>query len=236
MFQTLRTLAPDLAQEPLTKALILHFSRLRNKRKWRWSTMLKNLASCQGALHLLPLYLEAPQLDIKHCPVWQQAMRGASIEAKQQLPKQPVAAQWHEVRAALLATTSEAVFCAILLAWMSCARCGCILKLSKEDLQMHADGTLSLRFRRGKSVRARGPYTVHTTTVPPDMRERLKAFVETRSSWLFPKSCTGAMIKTALRTINPVLEQRSLRRGSLQLLASSFRRNLFFIFPSVLQH
>ena len=38
---------------------------------------------------------------------------------------------------------------------------------------------------------------------------------------MFPRRLTGATLKLALRTVSPLLEQRSIRRGALQLMASN---------------
>ena len=123
---------------------------------------LKNMATCQGACALLPLYREgvAP-LRFSLDPVWSQAMRAAGIAARQELPKQPRAATWQQVVKAVSEETSSTTQVAMLLAWFTAARCGCVLQLHASDVEITATG-LMVRFRRGKSVRVRGPYTVHT--------------------------------------------------------------------------
>ena len=182
---------------------------------------MKLLCTTQGALALLPAYRTSPALQLSTCPIWRQAMRSAGIKAKQELPQQPTPATWQEVTKVLDSEKRLPTFAAILIAWMTCARTGCVLQLATEDVVLNADGTLSVRFRKGKSVRARGPYCVHTTTVPPRLRKRLTKWMSQRRHALFTGAVTGPEIKVALRRVNPQLEQRSLRRGALQQLATS---------------
>ena len=206
---------------PLTTAIIDFLTTEKRLRKWAATTMLKQLCTAQGALALLPMHRQAPPVRLTDCPTWRQAMRAATIASKQMLPAQPQPATWAEVARTLDTEPNLPVFCAILLAWMTCARVGCILQLRRNDVEIHKDGTTSVRFRRGKSVRTRGPYTVHTTTIPPRYLARLERWLVQRRNTMFDGSTTGAQVKLALRRTNPLLEQRSLRRGSIQTLACS---------------
>ena len=206
---------------PLTTAIIEFLTTEKRSRKWAATTMLKQLCTAQGALALLPMHRQAPPIHLADCPTWRQAMRAATIASKQMLPAQPQPATWAEVTHTLDTEPSLPVFCAILLAWMTCARVGCVLQLRRNDVEIHKEGTLSVRFRRGKSVRTRGPYTVHTTTIPPRYLARLERWLNQRRNTMFDASTTGEQVKLALRRTNPLLEQRSLRRGSIQTLACS---------------
>ena len=90
----------------------------------------------------------------------------------------------------------------------------------KSDITWH-DSCLSVCFRRGKGALLRGTaYTVHTGPIPMSYASRLRSWMEARRTWLFPKEVKGHLLRNALRRADPALEQRSLRRGSLQLLAS----------------
>lgn len=221
MLRTLAALPPDLYAAPASTALTEHIMRIRNARHWRWSTTLKYLATVQGCLHLLPLYRAAPSVDLARCPVWQQTMRGAGIQARHELPQQPKPATWTQVQQTLRAEPSAAIFAAITLAWFSAARVGCILQLTKDDLQSdNSARTLSIRFRRGKAVRTRGPYTVNTTPIPPSIFARLQKYLASRRSTIF-SDVKGSQVKDSLRRTDSKLEQRSLRRGSIQALAAA---------------
>ncbi|CUG85047.1 TATE DNA transposon, putative, partial [Bodo saltans] len=149
-----------------------------------------------------------------------ETIRAVTIEAKQELPQQPVAATLHEVITTLDNEHSEDVAAAITLAWWTCARVGCILQLELSDIQLTESLVLTVRFRRGKSVRTRGPYTVHSGTLPENIGARLRQWLRSASPQPF-RSCTGSDVRRSLRMTNPALEQRSLSRGALQTLAAA---------------
>lgn len=221
MLRRLATLPVTLDRAPLTTAIITFLDAERSTRHWRCSTVLKMLCTAQGALNLLPAYVQSPALQLATCPIWRQAMRAAQIAARQELPHQPKPATWTQVCQTLDSEPSLPVFAAILLSWITCARTGCVLQLAAEDVRIADDHTLSIRFRRGKGVRARGPYTVHTLEIPPQYLQRLQRWLTQRRQSLFNKACTGEQLKNSLRRTDPQLEQRSLRRGSIQTLARS---------------
>ncbi len=209
----------DLLGAPATTAILQMLTREAMLKKWRASTLFKYLCTAQGCLALLPMYRRAPAIQLNQCPIWRQGMRGAGMRARQELPAQPMPATIDHVHQCLSTETNPILFAAILLAWLSCSRTGCILQLAHADVTLTMEGKLSIRFRKGKGVRLRGPYTVHTS-VPMEWMPRLNAFLNSRVNGgnLF-KGIKGTDIKISLRRVHPKLEQRSLRRGSLQLLS-----------------
>ncbi len=88
-----------------------------------------------------------------------------------------------------------------------------------------ATGALQVTWTRGKTVACRGPHSVKSQvpTVAAQWRPLLEEFVGgpgTPTDRVFP-DVSGLAIKLALRaTGNATLEQRSIRRGSLQQLAA----------------
>ncbi len=98
---------------------------------------------------------------------------------------------------------------------------GCVLQLDASDVVLRPDLSLSVRFRRGKGARVRGPYTVHTAPLSAPNAARLRRWIDQRRSRLFGRETTGPQVRDALRRVHPALEQRSLRRGALQTLALS---------------
>ena len=211
------TLQPS--DRPLAPALLEMIQRSRVQRAWKCSTTMRYLASLQGALALLPLYriATAPVL-LNEDPVWRQALKSAALHAKEEAPRQPEPATLSDVRKAISLEKHLGVKVAILLAWVTCARVGCILQLRLSDLAWSDNPHLAITFNRGKGVRFRGPYTVHTVLSPAWAR-LLKRWSAARKTTLFPAQVTGVQVKLALRRSRPNLEQRSLRRGSLQHLA-----------------
>jgi len=222
MLKVLRNMPNDLLNLPVADAVLETLMRLRQAKKWRWSTTIKYLATCQGALAQLPLHRATPTpILLRLSPVWVAGLRATARQARFELPNQPKAATWQQVKSTLKNEASILTFSAILLAWMTSARVGCILQLSKNDITWHPDNSLSVRFRKGKGVLLRGTaYTVHTGQIPQDLQPRLKRFMEDRRSILFPPEYKGDAVRLALRRTDPHLEQRSLRRGSLQALAA----------------
>ena len=216
-------ITPALSQLPLTSALVTALLRERQKRKWKWSTTVKYLATVHGATALLPLYRATPfPIRLGVCPVWNQSLRAAAQRARQELPRQPAAITWRELQPVLSSLPDTPVFVALLLGWFSAARLGCILQLSRADLTLHKETrTVDIRFRRGKGARARGPYTVCTPPIPEKLWGRFERYVESRNSWIFPTATTGSHLKEALRLAGPQFEQRSIRRGALQSLAQA---------------
>lgn len=228
MLKRLALLPADLHQAPLPVALSEWINRRRKAAPWRWATALKNAAVVQGALALLPLYREtmhpvllAPQ------PIWRQSMRTLATKTKRELPQQPKACcKELALRAiAKLQARPELAAC-LALTWASCQRSGCILKVRISECVLdHTTRTASVKMVRGKVSASRGPYTVHTPQMPPELWNAVaKYFANMPASTsgdppLFPK-ITGVMVKEALREVDPLLEQRSLRRGSLQHMAT----------------
>ena len=204
----------------LAEALIDGIDQLANTNTWKKSTTLKAQASVQGALKVLPLYkASAPSLRILD-PFWSLSMRTREMEAKEEKPDQPHPATADQVFEAIHKTKDDAVAAALLLGWLTASRLGCILQLAKEDIAVSAN-TLAVTFRRGKGVRASGPYTVHTAPIPAKFRKRWESYIATRKTAMFPRRLTGASLKLALREVSPKLEQRSIRRGALQLMAAN---------------
>ncbi len=84
--------------------------------------------------------------------------------------------------------------------------------------------TLVLTFRRGKVVRTRGPYSVHTSLPSvwaAPILARLRSLQPSAQIFQGSPMDTVSAGTAALKAISPSLEARSLRRGSLQTLASN---------------
>lgn len=211
--------------KPLTQAIAETLHLLHVKREWKWSTTLKAAASLQGAFSLLPLYFKnVGPITLTQSPDWREVMRYLSHQCKEERPQQPVPASITQVLETVRLFSKEGkseIAMALLVGWLTASRLGCILQLNAEDITFHSDSTISVTFRRGKGVRARGPYTVHCTKLPADLLQLIKTYVETRRIKLFGRSTTGTKLKDALRRVSPDLEQRSIRRGALQAMAQS---------------
>lgn len=223
MLKKVCSLPADLLEGPADVALLEWVSRTRKARTWRWTSTLKAAACLQGSLRLLPCYRMCPYgLALASSPIWCQGMRAMSKAARAELPRQPKAATWHQVQQAIAMAGSTKAQLAILLGWFTTQRIGCVRQLEKQDIEIHGV-SLSVRFRRGKVVAQRGPYTVQTGAIPLHLMEKLRQHLETlpRSSSAIFSGLTGEEVKLQLRKVDRQLEQRSLRRGALQTLSTA---------------
>jgi integrase len=201
--------------------LVAWMSALRRRHRWKWSTLAKNMATLQGALRLLPLYRATDaSLALAAAPTWQMAMRAANGHAKAEMPRQALAATLEQVtEAAARCAEKKDVRACIILSWLAAGRVGDILKLHRHDVELTVN-RIRITFRRGKTIRARGPYTIHSS-VPAQFLPCLQEWFHARPNWLFPQSMKPMEVTTALRASHPSLESRSLRRGSLQTMAAA---------------
>lgn len=213
----------DLREVQLDRAIIETINRQRRRRKWMWSTTTTKLASIQGALANLPVYGTIAgsnqPIFLKFSVPYKMALKTAAKRAREQQGKQPKAAQPEHISHVLgNATIPSSTRCAVLIAWLSAARVGDTLQLRKHDVTLTGN-QMHITWMKGKTIARRGPYSI-TTIVPDNHRDLLMQQFNSTTSNLFPHT-TGRQIKLALRTADPQLEQRSIRRGSLQALAQA---------------
>ena len=218
--------------------LIGYVERQSRKRDWNASTKLTNISSIQSAMHHLPLYMPTTMswrlYEDSH---WKMMCRNARIRAAQDLPDQALPATTDQVFKAckLAAVTNAHVAASIALTWVTSARSSQIvqLKAGEVDLIQGPDGSQIVKvvLCRGKSNRLQQQANaVHADL--GDFARFVVPILERRTdpnAFLFPapsrqqrKDFLGR-IKDSLRNANnePRLENRSLRRGSLQSLALS---------------
>jgi hypothetical protein len=228
----------DFRHMPLDKAIINALLKLKKglKRKWMWNTHARNLGNLQGAFARLPQYSNAQfALKLAKGPTWRDHSRFVTARAREEHQRSPVIVTTGQVAAAvrhLRRIKRKFIAAALILAWITTARIGCVLQLAKEDLELKDNGNLSVTFRRGKGAKARGSYTVHTVVTGQwltCLKEHLKSItkVGTRNdpAFLFPATSKkqreqfGVEIRQALRVQNPDAEQKSIRRSAIQAVA-----------------
>ena len=182
------------------------------------------MARLQGALALLPIYGRLPSgsseaVLLKHSAIWRLAMKAAQRRANEEVGKQAKPCTDAKIRELLAnPAIAKSTRCALLVGWLTAARCGDVLKLRVTDIQL-SPNKMSVTWTRGKTVAKRGAYTVHTA-MPPELAYLLEEQLAAANTALFPTT-TGVMMRVALRTVDGAYEQRSIRRGALQILASS---------------
>jgi integrase len=226
---SLRNFPQKYALLPLPVAIATYVMDTQKVRRWRHSTALTNLATFQGALRLSPLYLsEMPSIIIKSSIFWKLTMRAALHNSVAEVPDQPLAITAAEVNLLLknpppLEAPYNAILPLLEISWLTAARIGDALQLTPSDISF-AQGTqekemwqMNVRFRRGKTAR-RGQYVIAQPMPSADTREYILRAQRENQFWLFPAVST-ADLTALLRTANPRLESRSIRRGRLQHLS-----------------
>lgn len=210
---------------PLATAIIHQLETERRKRKWMSSTMLKYMASTQGALALLPMYTNSAEtILLSRCPEWKQAMRAVTKEAKEEIAHVPLALTFQQMQNIVqkaIASENVALAAYLGVTWATCARPGCTLQLQKEDIRFNTQTQVSFTFRRGKGVLFRGPYTVNTELTPQIaqlLRERLAQIGIGTRIWT---QATRELLLPALREQHTDLCCKSIRRGATQALAEA---------------
>ena len=230
MLRKLRDLDSDLLLLPLDAALAEQMLRWKDRLRWRWATLERNMTTMAGALSSLRLYSRHPiSVSLGASHLWGAAMRAAAIKAREEEPRAPRPAKWEQV-VRIVDDVSLPIWMrqVLLICWLTAARPGCVLQLKAEDLQVSlaSEQTLlpfAVIFRRGKGARLRGPYTVHSA-LQARFLPLLRPLVE-GSGYLFPAESANhreqmaRRLLAAVRAVDGSLELRSLRRGSLETLS-----------------
>lgn len=212
---------PEQQAMSISSWILLKCEERREDRHWKGSTLATTLATAQGALANLPVYREEVQpVLLKLCPEWRLGMRGAGIMSKGTLPEQALVATQAIILEAIRLEPLAGVKAALEMGWVTAGRGGDVVKLRTKDILLLDKGT-RVRFVIGKTATSQ-PYTVSTAA----LSSQGQLYVEARrkeggeKGWLFP-GVTGEQIKKSLRRVDERLEQRSMRRGALQFLAST---------------
>jgi integrase len=227
-----------LWHKTLDAAVADAFFVLQKTHQWMHSTAAKHAGTLLGAWPRLLQYTETTNMSNALCdwnlnrrPTWRDALRSISKAAKEESVKFPVAVSLSQVMRLLdaLREPLPALHALCLLGWNSCARIGDAAQLHRDEVQLSVDGILNFHYRRGKGVSARGPYTV-LSFIDPSSTDfiALKKFLSAAPTGrLFPAATTlehkrwGILLRDELRKMDDKLQQRSFRRGSLQLMASN---------------
>ena len=159
-------------------------------------------------------------------PHFRALLQSASRLAAAAGPREPVAATPADIAVALRHIATTRVKVALILCWFTSARPCDVLQLRKDAVAFPAAHEVKVKFTRGKVVGAVGAYHIHTQVDDDDSYRLVRDFVAAApDGFLFPlrsgyqRQAFLTEVRLALRQSRPVLELRSLRRGSLQLLA-----------------
>ena len=200
------------------KALLEMIMRKRSEKRWKYTTTLKKAASLQGALRVLSLYVAARPIDLTTDPEWVSGVKFLGTKSREERPRAIVSASHKDMQLAVIRADTSGKKVALALAWLVAGRFGDLVTLQHDDISYDPDtATVTVTYRRGKTVSRRGPYTVHSQ-VPPEWTTMFTIYLRQGKGKLFPALKVADMTK-ALRQANPKLEARGVRRGSLQRMA-----------------
>lgn len=196
-----------------------------------YKTLERALGSLIGALAALPFYsLGAPSFFVGNLPFCRASMRTLLREGIGEGVRKIVDATTADVRKAVAREASQAVKAMILLCWLTAARPGDVINLKRKNVAL--DGiNLKVQFQQAKTIIATGEYVINSAIHNEEWRAILEGFIAENSSspstYLFPmgnaqqRTAFVASVRFALRAVNPNLEIRSMRRGTLVALANA---------------
>ena len=224
--------SPDMEFWPVAQAALEVLEQERQRRSWQWGTMEHESGVMAGALKRLPQYTRGTMraIHLVHDEEWRDAMKNVHSLARKKAPTALPAVTKVDLRKAISDAPTEEIRVALILTWALVARAGDVTQLKTwhvELLRKNATETeMTVFFERGKVIGKIDPYHVHTT-IPTAMAEILQRFLEKQnlSKFMFPRPSKAAreaflgQIRNHLRTINPLYDTRSLRRGTAQSLA-----------------
>ena len=203
----------------------------QRSRKLQPQTTFRNFTALHGAMGQLPLYaMTAFPVRLDDCPEMRAACRRWHAASQESQPFGQAACSVQEMYRALSKLEAGPTRLALTLMWLTAARVGCVLQLRKADIEVLLEReTIRVTFRHGKSVALRGPYTIFTAIPPAEMAMLQARLAECTAPTDFVISNDMAprkrmfLMRSALRSVNmnPNLNNRSVRRGALQALASN---------------
>lgn len=205
---------------PAARGALEVIARTARERRWKASTSAKKVASLQGAMNMLPMYRDAPPLALGNLPEWKQGVRALGAKAREEAPRAIVPASFGIIDKAIRLSPRDVVKGLLALAWLTAARVGDLLQLAPADVIWQPDTRqLTVTYRRGKTVSRRGPFSLHTEVPKAWVPHIDKSWnVAQQRRRLFEAVSVGE-VTLALRRVDSRLESRSIRRGSLQVMA-----------------
>jgi hypothetical protein len=222
----IKSLIPETAFDswPAVTALLEILERRRRSRQWAWTSMCRAMAETQGAFNNLPILRGTAPIRLCDFPAWVQALKGAAARARSERPRIPFAATAASIDTAMASTNHLGKKRLLALSWLLAGRTGDCRQLREDDISRDGN-VLTVTFRRGKTVSRRGPYSLHTV-IP----EQWLWLFDTKGWEGTLRSATVKDILLCLRAADSRLENRSIRRGALQRLASELTEDELLLF------
>ena len=208
---------------PFGTAVVELIVRRAIAKKWKASTLSSALSACASALRQLPLYTNvAVGINLAQDPAFAAACKRAQHLARVTKRFGVLTSMTKATLHAIEGRAKDPVARLFLqLAWSFAARLGDLRQVRAGDIQMTAGAAgrvgIAITFRYGKGAAFWGPWTAHTVVAAETAKALTALRIAVPQGPLFaPKH--QAWISSAVKAYG--LDVRSIRRGSLQHLAS----------------
>lgn len=210
---------------------IRHLHTRSIERQWQATTLLTALAGAQGAYNNLAIYSSnAVDINLNSTSTFRRAARAAASLARQILKEMPPAMSQAQAMLMIEAASRHSREAGALAAlqWHLCARLHDLQQLAPGDVSPVGRSSFRVCYRRGKTVKGRGPFTV-VTSMPQKWAKVVQQHllnVSKRTSMapaheqrIFSQDLST---RTFMIQVEPKLKTiRAIRRGALQHLAAS---------------
>jgi len=230
---------PSVQHLPLD-VLLSHFFQVQLKTRKKdgsdltWGTMCTLMGTMVGALSAFPIYADT-KLAIRpsRWPFFKNMMDAAERMKAKHPPRTIAPATYADVKEARK-HLSDAMQVALIVMWFTGSRFSTdVAHLQKKSFRFGDNGDVTVHYTEHKTGKAAGRYTIATKINDPEAMAKVKSFVEalaTDTTYLFPlpankqagqkeRSRLGAQLRNALRQSRKELEIKSMRQGTLQMLA-----------------
>ena len=196
-----------------------------------WTTVGRNAGALIAALAMAPYFADNVKtgLFVGRWHGLKHALSAVHRKSQMRGVTEPVSATLQVVRqAAQDLDLSDAAY--LLLCWFSAQRPGDVLNVRAHDvtpLTTDAGNGFKVLFREGKVVFRTGKFHISFLVTDGFSKDLLTRYFDSvGTGYLFPTStkrireARNKRVRDALRKVNPSLELKSLRRGSLQCMAA----------------
>lgn len=234
--QHLVTTENPLANTQAVPWLIDWIKQRATEGRWKWSTVSAHMGVLQSAMNYVQTYVKdvAGAWHLWTDTNWKLAMRTARTKAMAERPMQALPATTEQVLRACKLATPEVAF-VLAVTWITFGRSGALIQLRREDVELkdtaNGDTTFTITIMRGKSNRLGqdphsitgklGDFSIYVKPIVNSITNPKQFIIHAPSS--LHRDNIRKDMKSALRSANnePRLENRSLRRGSLQTMAAA---------------
>jgi len=233
----LKSLTPAALRMPVDVLLAHHFQCewASTERRTSWQTMVTRMRSIIGAFAMLPVYASTSILiRPNRFPLFSKMMDTARRKSVEQPGRRPAAATLDDVRAALPHIQEKRFQWLLIVSWFTSSRPTYdTVYVMKDDFVIDSNGLGVVTFKRSKTARSLGEYSIPINISDPAMLKIVRDYhasvtgdfmiplpMSKESKEVEPKIATvvNRAIVSALRKVRPELELKSLRRGTIQRL------------------